>query len=69
MLVQQIAGGDVSWNQLPVYLGAELLAGALAALLYGVLSQTAADRELSTGGVDLGAPDPEPATTRQGSNV
>src|SRR6478735_4469831 len=47
MLVQQIAGGDVSWNQLPVYLGAELLAGALAALLYGVLSQTAADRELS----------------------
>src|SRR4029079_2941756 len=40
MLVQQIAGGDVSWNQLPVYLGAELLAGALAALLYGVLSQT-----------------------------
>ena len=27
MLVQQIAGGDVKWNQLPVYLAAELLAG------------------------------------------
>ena len=24
MLVQQIAGGDVQWGQLPVYLGAEL---------------------------------------------
>ena len=27
MLVQQIAGGDVKWEQLPVYLAAELLAG------------------------------------------
>ena len=27
MLVQQIAGGDVKWDQLPVYLAAELLAG------------------------------------------
>ena len=37
MLVQQIAGGEVKWDQLPVYLVAELLAGVVAALLYGVL--------------------------------
>ena len=45
MLVQQIAGGDVKWNQLPVYLVAELLAGVVAALLYGVLARTPADRK------------------------
>src|SRR2546423_11529505 len=39
MLVQQLAGGTVKWEQLPVYLVAELLAGALAALLYGLLSR------------------------------
>ncbi|NUR96024.1 MAG: aquaporin family protein [Kribbellaceae bacterium] len=44
MLVQQLAGGTVRWNQLPVYWAAELLAGALAGLLYGVLSRTPADR-------------------------
>lgn len=43
MLVQQLAGGPVHWNQLPVYVAAELLAGALAGLLYGVLSRTPAD--------------------------
>ena len=32
MLVQQIAGGQVEWRQLPVYLVAELLAGVAAAL-------------------------------------
>ena len=37
MLVQQIAGGTIQWEQLPVYLGAELLAGILAALAYGAL--------------------------------
>jgi len=68
MLVQQIAGGEVKWEQLPVYLVAELLAGVAAALLYGLLSKTPADR-LSTGGVDLGAPDPEPATTRASTNA
>ena len=36
MLVQQIAGGTVKWSQLPVYLAAELLAGVVAALAYGV---------------------------------
>src|SRR5689334_17148447 len=43
MLVQQLAGGSVSWNQLPVYWAAELAAGALAGLLHGVMSRTPAD--------------------------
>jgi glycerol uptake facilitator protein len=43
MLVQQIAGGSVSWSQLPVYLAAEFLAGALAALTYVAISRTRAD--------------------------
>jgi glycerol uptake facilitator protein len=43
MLVQQLAGGSVSWNQLPVYLAAELLAGVLAALAYVAISRTKAD--------------------------
>src|SRR4029079_3300411 len=38
MLVQQFAGGAVSWNQLPVYLIAEFLAGALAALAYAAIT-------------------------------
>ena len=44
MLVQQIAGGDVKWEQLPVYLAAELLAGALAALCYAFIAHTPADK-------------------------
>jgi glycerol uptake facilitator protein len=44
MLVQQIAGGTVAWEQLPVYLGAELLAGVAAAFAFGVIAHTAADR-------------------------
>jgi glycerol uptake facilitator protein len=43
MLVQQIAGGSVSWSQLPVYLAAEFLAGVLAALTYVAISRTRAD--------------------------
>jgi glycerol uptake facilitator protein len=43
MLVQQIAGGTVKWDQLPVYWAAELLAGVLAALAYQVISRTPAD--------------------------
>jgi len=43
MLVQQLAGGTVHWNQLPVYLAAELLAGVLAALAYVLISRTRAD--------------------------
>jgi glycerol uptake facilitator protein len=37
MFVQQLAGGTVKWEQLPVYLAAELLAGVLAALIYQAL--------------------------------
>jgi glycerol uptake facilitator protein len=55
MLVQQIAGGTVQWAQLPVYVGAELLAGAVAALAYVAISRTTADRLLA-------AATPEPAT-------
>jgi glycerol uptake facilitator protein len=43
MLVQQLAGGEVKWGQLPVYVSAELLAGVLAALLYGLLSRGVGD--------------------------
>jgi glycerol uptake facilitator protein len=43
MLVQQIMGGQVAWEQLWVYLGAELLAGVLAALAFGFISKTGAD--------------------------
>src|SRR4051795_7476364 len=55
MLVQQIAGGDVQWSQLPVYLAAELLAGVVAALLFVLLSRPPADAA-PVEGVDLGAP-------------
>jgi glycerol uptake facilitator protein len=44
MLVQQIAGGTVKWEQLPIYVGAELLAGIAAALVYVAISKTRADR-------------------------
>jgi glycerol uptake facilitator protein len=43
MLIQQLAGGTVEWGQLPVYVAAELLAGAVAALTYVAISRTAAD--------------------------
>jgi glycerol uptake facilitator protein len=59
MLIQQIAGGTVKWGQLPVYLAAELLAGVCAALAYGVLARTPADRKVAGAGIDLA--DPEPA--------
>jgi len=65
MLVQQIAGGEVKWEQLPVYVFAELLAGVAAALLYGVLSRTPADRAL----VDAALAAPEPSAARQSANA
>jgi glycerol uptake facilitator protein len=43
MLIQQFAGGDVKWEQLPVYWAAELLAGVLAGLAYAAISKTPAD--------------------------
>src|SRR6266581_4385916 len=60
MFVEQLAGGNVKWNQIPVYLIAELLAGVAAAVVYGVLARTPADRVATTAGIDLA--DPEPAT-------
>src|SRR6195952_5798931 len=58
MFIQQLAGGSVQWGPLPVYVAAELLAGVLAALLYGVLARTPADRTTtSTEGVDLADPE------------
>ncbi len=44
MIVQQLLGGDVSWAQWPVYVGAELLAGVLAALAFGIIAHTQVDR-------------------------
>ncbi len=55
-LVQQLAGGEVSWGQLPVYVAAQLLAGVLAAGAYVLMTRTPADRAPAPG-VDLGAPD------------
>ncbi len=55
MLVQQIAGGTVTWEQLPAYWGAELLAGVLAALAYGVLSRTRADVAVAATPAGVGA--------------
>jgi glycerol uptake facilitator protein len=69
MLVQQFAGGDVKWNQLPVYLAAELLAGVVAAVLYGVLTRTPADRHTAGIAVDLGDPDPVQVAEPQASRV
>ena len=44
MVVQQLLGGDVSWSQWPVYVAAELLAGVLAALAFGIIAHTQVDR-------------------------
>jgi glycerol uptake facilitator len=60
MLVQQVAGGDVKWEQLPVYLVAELLAGALAALCYGFIAHTPADKAATAPGIDLADPQDTP---------
>jgi glycerol uptake facilitator protein len=56
MLVQQIAGGTVKWSQLPVYVCAELLAGVVAALVFGVISRTPAEGSAGKG-IDLGDPE------------
>jgi glycerol uptake facilitator protein len=52
MIVQQLLGGDIKWEQWPVYVGAELLAGVAAALLFGFIAHTRQDT----------APATEPAT-------
>lgn len=43
MLVQQIAGGDVKWDQAPIYLLAEFAAGVAAGFVYLLISRTRAD--------------------------
>ena len=43
MLVQEILGGSVSWEQWPVYVVAELLAGVAAALAFGIIAHTPHD--------------------------
>jgi glycerol uptake facilitator protein len=53
MLIQQIWGGTVHWTQLPVYLAAELLAGAAAAVAYGAVSRTAVDQSAPNNVGDL----------------
>jgi len=45
MLVQQILGGEVHWEQWPVYVIAELTAGMAAGLLFGLISRTSADKK------------------------
>ena len=43
MLVLQVFGGTVKWEQLPVYVLAEVMAGIAAGLIYVVVSRTRAD--------------------------
>ncbi len=43
MLVQQLLGGTVHWEQWPVYVIAELAAGIAAGLFFGLISKTSAD--------------------------
>ncbi len=44
MIVQALAGGEVQWEQWPVYVLAELAAGVAAGFVYVAISVTAADR-------------------------
>lgn len=48
MLVQQLVGGTVAWEQLWVYLVAEILGGIVAALAFGLIAHTAKDRAEAT---------------------
>jgi glycerol uptake facilitator protein len=40
MVVQQLWGGEVQWDQAPVYLAAEICAGIAAALIYVAITRT-----------------------------
>jgi glycerol uptake facilitator protein len=53
MFIQQLWGGTVHWTQLPVYLCAELLAGACAALAFTAISRTPADSQVPDTLADL----------------
>ncbi|PDQ34431.1 MAG: aquaporin family protein [Candidatus Lumbricidophila eiseniae] len=48
MLVQQILGGQVHWEQWPVYIAAELLAGLAAALAFRFIAHTPTDTSPAT---------------------
>ena len=63
MLIQQFAGGTVHWTQLPVYLAAECLGGIAAALAYGLIARTPADRKVAQPGIDLADPEPNLAAS------
>jgi len=43
-----LLGGEVKWEQWPVYVGAELLAGLAAAGAFALLAHTRKDREPQT---------------------
>lgn len=45
MIMQQLLGGHVLWNQWPVYVVSELLAGVLAGVVFSALSKTVTDKE------------------------
>jgi glycerol uptake facilitator protein len=53
MLIQQFWGGTVQWTQLPVYLAAELLAGAAAAGAFVAISRSPADAHVPDTVADL----------------
>jgi glycerol uptake facilitator protein len=53
MLILQLWGGNVHWTQLPVYVLAELLAGAAAAAAFVAVSRTAADAQVPNTVADL----------------
>src|SRR6476469_5955796 len=53
MLIQQLWGGTVHWTQLPVYLAAELLAGAAAAGAFVAVSRTPVDHQVPNTVADL----------------
>jgi glycerol uptake facilitator protein len=48
MLATQILGGKVAWEQLPVYVGAELFAGVVAAVAFKAISYTKDDKKDSS---------------------
>ena len=62
MVVLQVFDGTVNWDQLPVYVLAEVLAGVAAGLTYTVVSRTRADSatELPTVAPAGAALQPEP---------
>jgi glycerol uptake facilitator protein len=48
MLVEQLLGGTVQWDQIWVYLVGEILGGIAGAVLFGVVAHTAMDRATRT---------------------